>query len=77
MDEKGFLFGMLTRVKRVFFKAAFESGKVKNTIQDGNIEWITVIVTICADGTTLLLSLIYQTVTGNIQDTWLQDYNPN
>ena len=66
MDEKGFLVGMLTKLKRVFFKAAFESGRVKNTIQDGNREWITVLATICADGTTLSPGLIYQAVSGDI-----------
>ena len=59
MDEKGFLVGMLIRVKRVFSKAAFESGKIKNIIQDRNREWITVIATIYVDGTTLLPGLIY------------------
>jgi hypothetical protein len=77
MDKKGFLIGMLTKAKRVFSKAVFTSGKIKNTIQDGNREWITVIATICADGTTLSPGLIYQAITGNIQDTWLQDYDPD
>jgi hypothetical protein len=50
---------MLTRLKWVFFKAIFELGKIKNIIQDGNREWITVIAIIYIDGVTLLLDLIY------------------
>jgi DDE superfamily endonuclease len=77
MDEKGFLVSMLTKLRRVFSRAVFKSGRVKNTIQDGNREWITVLATICADGTTLSPGLIYQAVSGDIQDSWLQDYDPN
>ena len=77
MDEKGFLLGMLTKAKQVFTKAAFESGKIKNTIQNGNREWITILAIICTDGTALSPGLIYQAVMGNIQDSWLQDFNPN
>ena len=69
MDKKGFLVGILTKAKRVFPKAAFESEKFKHTIQDGNRVWITVLATICVDGTTLSPGLIYQAVTGNIQDS--------
>ena len=32
MDKKGFLVGMLIRVKRIFSKAAFKLGKIKNII---------------------------------------------
>jgi len=59
MDKKGFLLGILIRVKQVFSKAAFKLGKIKNIIQDGNREWITVIATIYVDGTTLSPGLIY------------------
>jgi hypothetical protein len=45
-------------------------------IQDGNREWITTIACICADGTALTPALIYQAQSGNIQDTWLQDFEP-
>ena len=45
-------------------------------LQDGNREWITTIACICADGTSLTPVLIYQAVSGRIQDTWLQDFGP-
>jgi len=69
MDKKGFLVGFLTKARRVFSKAAFKSGRLTNTIQDRSREWITVLAIICADGTALLLGLIYQAVTSNIQDS--------
>ncbi|KAF2176819.1 DDE-domain-containing protein [Zopfia rhizophila CBS 207.26] len=77
MDEKGFLIGVLTRMKRIFSKRRYEEGGVKKIIQDGNHEWITHIACICADGTSLTPSLIYQAVSGNVQDTWLQDFDPS
>jgi hypothetical protein len=43
-------------------------------LQDGNREWITIIACICADGLALPPALIYQAVSGKIQDTWLQDF---
>jgi hypothetical protein len=76
MDEKGFLIGFLQKARRVFTKEAFDSGRLRNISQDGNREWITVLATICADGTTLSPGLIYQAVSGNIQDSWLQDFDP-
>jgi hypothetical protein len=59
MDEKGFLIGALQKVKRVFTKKVFEAGRLKHVVQDGNREWITVLATICADGSTLSPALIY------------------
>jgi hypothetical protein len=76
MDEKGFLIRFLQKARRVFTKEVFDSGRVSNVSQDGNREWITVLATICADGTKLSPGLIYQAVSGNIQDSWLQDYDP-
>ena len=76
MDEKGFLIGVLQKVQRIFTKEAFEKGKLLGAGQDGNREWITVLATICMDGTFLPPALIYQALSGNIQDTWLDNFNP-
>ena len=76
MDEKGFLMGVLSKMKRIFSRKRYEEGQIKQLIQDGNREWITTLATICADGTALSPSLIYQAVSGNIQDSWLQDFDP-
>lgn len=59
MDEKGFLIGVLLKMKRIFLKRRYEETNLKQMLQDGNREWITLIACICADGTALALALIY------------------
>lgn len=76
MDEKGFLLGVLQKTKRVFTRASFESGKLLGAGQDGNREWITILATICMDGSYLPPSVIYQATSGNLQDTWLDEFDP-
>ena len=75
MDEKGFLIGYLTKARRIFSKEAFQKGRVLGNNQDGNREWITVIASVCADGSSLPPALIYQASSGNLQDSWLQDFD--
>jgi len=77
MDEKGFMLGVLTRSKRVFSRRLYEEGKIKAHIQDGSREWITLLACICADGSYIEPSLIYQSASGSIQDSWLQAFDPN
>jgi hypothetical protein len=77
MDKKGFMLGVLTRSKRVFSRRLYEEGKIKAHIQDGNREWITLLACICADGSHIEPSLIYQSASGLIQDSWLQAFNPD
>lgn len=69
MDEKGFLIGMLHKAKRIFAKSAIKNGTLLGPIQDGSREWITVLATICGDGTALPPALIYKATTGNLQDS--------
>jgi hypothetical protein len=76
MDEKGFMIGQLQKSHRVFTKDTYKSNKLVVIGQDGNREWITVLATICADGTALSPTLIYKAISGNIQDTWLEDFDP-
>jgi hypothetical protein len=76
MDEKGFLIGHLQKVRRIFPKALMQQQRLLGTGQDGSREWITLIATICADGSSLPPALIYKAVSGDLQDSWLQDYDP-
>ena len=69
MDKKGFLIGVLSKIKRIFSRHQFKEKAIKQMIQDGNREWITTIAYIYADGSSLPPALIYQAVSGNIQDT--------
>jgi hypothetical protein len=75
MDEKGFLLGRITKARRIFPKDMKASGKLLGAGQDGSREWITVVATICGDGTTLPPFLIYDSTSGSIQDSWVQDFN--
>ena len=76
MDEKGFLIGILGKQKRIFSKDSYGRLGGSSSIQDGNREWITVLACICADGQALPPALIYQAASGKLQDTWLQDFEP-
>jgi hypothetical protein len=76
MDEKGFLIGYIQKTKRVFTHKHLKSGKLIGAAQDGNREWVTVLGTICQDGSTLPPSIIYQAISGNIQDTWVDEFDP-
>jgi hypothetical protein len=76
MDKKGFLLGILIRLKRVFSRRLYEERKIKAYIQDSSREWITLLACICADGSALELALIYQSASSSIQDTWLQAMRP-
>ena len=77
MDEKGFLLGRTTKSKRVFSKSLKASGELLGAGQDGSREWITVVATICGDGTALPPLLIYDSTSASIQDSWVQDFDSN
>jgi hypothetical protein len=77
MDEKGFMIGVEGRNKRIFSRAAWEKGGIRAAIQDGNRGWITVIPTICADGTVLPTGIIFEAKNGNIRDTWVNELRPD
>jgi hypothetical protein len=72
MDEKGFMLGTLKKSLRIFSKASWKAGKVKEALQDGSREWITVMGCVCEDESSLSPGIIYQGV-NRIQSTWLQD----
>jgi len=75
MDEKGFMISKQNRMKRVFNIEHYASGKLRGAGEDGNREWITLLACICADGTALPPSVIYSAVTGNLQTSWLEDFD--
>ena len=77
IDEKGFMIGVCQKTRRIFTKRTFEGNGDARAGQDGNREWVTVLAAICADGTSLSPAVIYKAVSGDIQDDWLQDFDPN
>ena len=73
MDEKGFSLSTITKQHRVFTKEAVKKGRIKGHSQDGNREWITILGTICADGTWCPPAVIFAGRTDYLQDTWVDD----
>jgi hypothetical protein len=71
------MIGVQSRSKRLFSRASLDSGIRRSLIQDGNQDWITLIACICADGSHLDPSLIYQGQSGSIQNSWLQGFDPD
>jgi hypothetical protein len=74
-DEKGFLLGMANELQRIMTKKMYDDGKIKGAAQDGSREFISLLASICADGTKLPPALIYKGKSKDLQDTWLKDLN--
>ena len=51
------------------------NNKTLRTSQNGSCEFIFLLAVICADETALMLVLIYQRNTYNLQDIWLEDFD--
>ena len=73
MDEKGFSLGTMTKQYRIFTKEAVQRKRVLGHSQDGNREWITILATICADGTWCPPAIIFAGKTEYCQDSWVDD----
>ena len=71
MDEKGFQLGRIGRTKRIFSKARWDKKGVRQPLEDGSSEWITVVACICSDGSVLSPSLIFKAANGAIQTSWV------
>ena len=62
-------------MKRIVPRKHLESKKILGTNQDGSREFISLLATVCADGTALPPALIYQGDTYDLQNTWLEDFD--
>lgn len=76
MDEKGFHISELQKTGMVYTKAVRARYSSRNR-PGRSREWITVMATICADVTELSSALIYKAISGNLQDIWLDDFQPD
>jgi hypothetical protein len=72
MDEKGFLVGITSRQKRVFSRQLWEQKRVTASLQDSSRELVTVLVTVCADGSSLDPAVIYEGK-GELRSGWVHD----
>lgn len=70
------MIGQQNKTKRVFSKVVWVKDSARNPIQDGSREWITIIPTICADGTTLFTSIIHPSEGYDLYDSWVEDIPP-
>lgn len=59
----------LQKSRRIFTKDLHKQSTLLGTGQDGSRELVTVVATICADGTSLSPALTYKASSGNLQDT--------
>ena len=57
---------MARKLKRVLTKKVYNSGKVKGAAQDGSQEFISLLASICADGTKIPPALIYKGTSGDL-----------
>ena len=62
-------------MKRIVPRSHLKSKKTLGKSQDGSREFISLLATICGDGTALAPGLIYQGDTYDLQDSWLEDYD--
>jgi hypothetical protein len=73
MDEKGFMIGVTGRSKRVFSRSQWEKKEVTASLKDGSREWVTLLATICSDGTALPPGILYASASRSLLSTWVPD----
>ena len=66
MDEKGFMIGVIGKSKRIFDKALFGKKQYKQSSMDDSREWVTVLASICGDGSTLPPGVIFPSPSGDV-----------
>jgi hypothetical protein len=76
MDEKGFMIGNTTRTKHVFSRRMWEKKEVRETLQDGNRAWVTLLACVCGDGSALPPGLLYESANSSIQSSWVEEIKP-
>jgi len=54
-------------------REALKSGRIRFARQDGSREFISLLACICADGSFLPPSLIYQGTSHDLQDSWVDE----
>jgi hypothetical protein len=72
VDEKGFLIGVGLTMRRIMTREAYERGRCRQSIQDGNREFITLIACVSALGVTIPPTLLYKGQSRDLQDTWVE-----
>ena len=71
IDDKGFAIGVTGRSKRIFDKVLCGKKHFKQSLHDGNREGVTLLVCICANGSTLPSGIIYAATGRAVQASWV------
>jgi hypothetical protein len=67
--------GVCASKRRIVPKSKLQTGKTLGSAQDGSRQWTSLLACICADGSVLPPALIYQAESGDLMDTWLDDFD--
>ena len=73
VDEKGFLIGIGSKMRRILSREAYERGRIRQAIQDGSREFITLIACVSALGRAIPPVLLYKGKSKDLQDSWCGD----
>jgi hypothetical protein len=73
LTEKGFLIGIAQCVKRILTRELYNSDQITAAKQDGSREFISLLSTICTDGTRVPPALIYKGSSRDLQSSWIED----
>jgi hypothetical protein len=65
-DEKGFLIGLARTLKCVMTKKMYDSRRITAVKQDSSREFMSLLASICRDGTALPPALIYKRASGDL-----------
>jgi hypothetical protein len=76
MDEKGFAIGVTGRSKRIFDKVLYNQKQFRQSLHDGNRKWVTLLATICADGSHLPPCIIYPAAGRAVRASWVALIDP-
>lgn len=64
-------------MKRIMTKEAYDSGRIRQSVQDGSREFISLLACISAIGRVLPPALIYKGDSFDLQDTWVDEVGVN
>ena len=67
IDEKGFLIGIGSKMRRIMSREAYEQGRCRQSAQDGNREFITLLACVSALGKTIPPTLLYKLPMGTLK----------
>jgi hypothetical protein len=67
--------GLCRSKRRIVPKQQLQADKILGWTQDGSRQWTSLLACICADGSVLPPALIYQASSGDLMDTWLDDFD--